>query len=124
MALVRLQHAGHDLTTTGYTTLLTASTGLAPLGFILRKVTVVNVLSVTNTGNTLRHMEVNFSGDGGAPGSGNLIGTFALGAGAVATLGGPWWGTSNSVVSARLTDSGIGGGNMAVRLTAFHETTV
>lgn len=129
MALVRRQHQG-NLLTTGYQTLQTASSGLATLGYILRKVSISNVLPSTTTGVatiaggfTARNVDVHLVADSSSAVLLNRIASISVAAADVVLLDGPWWATSGATLQARIGDSGASSSDVALRVSAFEETT-
>ena len=116
MALTRIQHQGTALTTsTGGATLVTGSSALATLGFIVRKLTI-NSLSTVQA-----RADVHLVADSSSLVDANMIASVMLSAKpSMVILDGPWWGTSGATIRAfKSTD----GGSVAVRVTAFEETT-
>lgn len=121
MAIVRKLHQG-DVLTTGYQTLQTASCGLATLGYLLRKITIVNVLSATSTGTTLATADVHLCVESSSPGLSNRIASVRVNAADTVAIDGPWWLSSGATVQARL-NGATSTGMLVARLTAFEETT-
>ena len=121
MALTRLQHQGNTLSTS-YSTLQTATSGLATLGYVVRKIYVTNVISVTSTATSVvRDVDVHLVADSSSAVTLNRIWSGSVAPGVGLGIPGPWWGTSGATVQARIATSGAGA-DVAVRVASFQET--